>query len=302
MILVVGATGTLGGMITRRLLEQGREVRILVRPQSAYQSLVAAGAQPVLGDLKDPASLAAACQGVDAVITTANSALRGGADTVETVDRQGNHNLIAAAQAAGVGHFIFTSAASADLYTPVPFLAAKAQTEESLRLSGMPYTILAPDTFMEVWVTMVVGAPVLRGEPVTLVGEGRRRHAMVAMADVAAYAVAALDNPAARNQRILIGGPTAVSWVDVIATFERVLGHPIAVERVEFGAPVPTLPPPMWPLLASFEIFDSEIDMTETARLYGVTPTPLEAYVRQLCSTPIPIPEPTAPGRDGLPV
>src|SRR5690348_1545993 len=57
MILTVGATGSLGGLITRRLLEQGRAVRILVRPGADYAPLVAAGAHPVPGDLKDPASL-----------------------------------------------------------------------------------------------------------------------------------------------------------------------------------------------------------------------------------------------------
>ncbi len=81
MILVVGATGHLGGAVTRMLLAQGQPVRILVRPQSDYQPLAEAGAQVVLGDLKQPGSLDAACQGADTVITTANSAARGGERT-----------------------------------------------------------------------------------------------------------------------------------------------------------------------------------------------------------------------------
>jgi uncharacterized protein YbjT (DUF2867 family) len=54
MILVVGATGALGGLIARRLLATGRKVRILVRPGSTYQPLVAAGAEAIIGDLKEP--------------------------------------------------------------------------------------------------------------------------------------------------------------------------------------------------------------------------------------------------------
>ena len=77
MILIVGATGNLGGAITRTLLAQGLPVRILARSQSNYQPLVDEGAQVVLGDLKERGSLDAACQGVDTVITTANSAARG---------------------------------------------------------------------------------------------------------------------------------------------------------------------------------------------------------------------------------
>jgi NADH dehydrogenase len=71
--------------------------------------------------------------------------LRGGDDTVETVDRQGNRSLIDAAKAANVQQFVFVSAYGATLDSPVPFLRAKAETEASLRASGMPYTVLAPN-------------------------------------------------------------------------------------------------------------------------------------------------------------
>ncbi len=92
MIMVVGATGIVSGMITRRLLEDGKDVRILVRTNSPSQQLaregratsaeelIGAGAQPAYGDLRNRASLDAAVQGVEAVITTANSAGREGED------------------------------------------------------------------------------------------------------------------------------------------------------------------------------------------------------------------------------
>src|SRR6476620_10908906 len=121
MILVVGATGMLGSTVTRQLLEQGKDVRVLVRPQSQYQPLVEAGAQPVFGDLKDRASLDAACRGVDTIVTTANSASRGGDDNIQTVDQEGNRNLVDAAKEAGVKHFIFVSALGADPNSQVPF-------------------------------------------------------------------------------------------------------------------------------------------------------------------------------------
>ena len=76
MILVVGATGQLGSAVTRMLLAQSKPVRILARAQSDYQPLADAGAQVVLGDLKQRGSLDAACQGAETVITTANSAAR----------------------------------------------------------------------------------------------------------------------------------------------------------------------------------------------------------------------------------
>ena len=210
MILVVGATGVVGGMIARRLLEKDQEVRVLVRRDSpssqliqqglatSAEELIEAGAQPVHGDLRDRASLDAAVEGVETVITTANSAMRGGADNPQSVDLQGNRNLIEAARAAGVEHFIFVSLLGADVNNPAPFVQAKAQSESALRESGMEYTILAPTAFMEVWPAMVVGMPTLQGRSVTLVGEGRRHHSFVSNRDVAAFAAAAVDHPAAQ--------------------------------------------------------------------------------------------------------
>jgi uncharacterized protein YbjT (DUF2867 family) len=89
--------------------------------------------------------------------------MRGGTDNPQSVDLQGNRNLIEAVQAAGVEHFIFVSVLVADLNNPAPFVQAKAQSESTLRERGMEYTILAPTAFMEVWPAMVVGMPTLQG-------------------------------------------------------------------------------------------------------------------------------------------
>jgi uncharacterized protein YbjT (DUF2867 family) len=151
----------------------------------------------VLGDLKEPDSLIAACRGAEAVITTANSTARGGEDTVQTVDLQGNRHLIDAARAAGMKQFIFVSVLTADPHSPVPFLQAKGQTEDYLRESSLPYTILAPNGYMEVMVAGVVGIPALMGQPVTIVGGGRRKHSFISVGDVAAFILAAIGNPAA---------------------------------------------------------------------------------------------------------
>jgi uncharacterized protein YbjT (DUF2867 family) len=280
-ILVAGATGTLGGMIVQRLLERGSAVRCLVRPASDHRALREAGAEICFGNLRDLGSLDAAMEGVGAVVTTANSARRGGDDNVLTVEIDGNRNLIDAARRAGVEQFVFVSALGASLDNPVPFMRGKAMTEEYLRASGVPYTILAPNVFMEAWIGMVVGMPVQSGRPVTLVGEGRRRHAFVSIEDVADFAVAALGNPSALNQYIPIAGPLAVSWREVVDVCQRALGREIPVQRVAPGEPVPGFPETVGQLMAAFETYDSGFDMTETARRFGITLTPVEAFVRQ---------------------
>jgi len=282
MTLVVGSTGLLGGMIARRLLGQGAAVRVLVRSGSSD----IAGAAAVTGDLKDRASLDAACLGVTTVVTTANSAQRGGDDNVSSVDGQGNISLIDAAARAGVRHFIFISAAAVDESSPVSLFAAKARAERHLRDSGMSWTIIAPHVFMDVWFPMIIGSALAAGKPVALVGGGRRRHSFIAVEDAAAFAVAAVDSPAAINQRLVLGGPAGLSWSEVVDQTAAILGGPIATVTIPPGAPIPTLPPPVGQaignLAAGLELQDVVFDTSETARTFGVTLTPADAVLTRM--------------------
>ncbi len=281
MILVVGSTGRLGGLITRGLLAAGRRPRILVRRHSDYQALVEAGAKAAFGDLKEPASLDAACEGVETIITTANAAGRGGEDTFQSVDDAGNRNLIASAARAGVQRFIFTSVLGSDSRSPSPLIRAKGLTEERLRASGMTYTIVQPDVYMDLLIPMVVGLPVSRGEPVVLVAEGRREHTFVAMQDVAALIIAVLDHEAARNQTIPLGGPQPLSWREIVRIVEGVLGRPIPVETVPPGGQIPGQPDFVNGLMTALEMYDSPLDTRATATTYGVELTPLNVWAGQ---------------------
>lgn len=281
MILVVGATGMLGSEIVRRLLAEGRDVRILVRSGSDFGALVDAGAKPAYGDLKEPPTIAAAVEGVETVITTANSARRGPPDTVEAVDLHGNRTLIDAAADASVGHFIFLSGGpSTSPQSPIPFAAAKGASEDRLRASGMPWTILAPDPYFEIWIDWVVAVPASAGDEVVYVGSGKRRHSMISIQDVAQFAVASVDNRAARNHRLELGGPEPFSWRDAVATFERVLDRPLRSRGVPPGEPVPGIPDQVLPLLASLDAYDSPMETRQLAEEFGVRQTSLEDYAR----------------------
>jgi uncharacterized protein YbjT (DUF2867 family) len=298
MLLIVGATGVLGGLITQRLLGQGKAVRILVRHNSPAEqmamqgmatsprALIDAGARLVYGDLKNRASLDAACDGSETVITTANSVMRGGEDNVDTVDRQGNRNLIEAARAAGVKQFMFISFLGADPHSPVPLFQAKAETEAMLGASGMPYTVLAPNYFMESWIGMVVGIPLQARQPITLVGAGRRLHSLISIGDVAAFATATVGHPAAVNQRLVLGGPVPLSWRGIVDTFGQILGQELPVQFAAPGDPIPGLPEMVPPVLAAMETYDSPIPMDEMARIFGVEQTPLSSVVGHMLSRP----------------
>lgn len=258
-------------------------MRALVRDASGEKTLREAGAETVSGDLKDPTSLRAACEGISTLITTANSAGRGGDDNVETVDLGGNRSLIEAASLSGVEHFIFVSAQGEDPDSPIPFLGAKGQTSKGLRESGMAYTVLIPDVYMDVWIPLVVLAPVASRRPVTIVGEGTHKHYLTAVDDVAGFAVAAAGNHAARNRDLLIGGPEALSWRDVISTFERLTGVGVEVQSLQPGEPMPGFPDAVSGLMASLETYDSPepVSKEEAEEAFGVRLTTLEEFLKR---------------------
>jgi NADH dehydrogenase len=279
MELVAGATGSLGGKIVQALRARGHIVRALARSTANTEPLEAAGATVARGDLKDPATLRAACEGVDVVISTL-SASRREDDTPENVDARGNQNLIDAARAAGVRHFTLVSAVGATPDSPSPVLRAKAVAEAYLRVSGLDFTILEPNPFMDVWFPMLIEGPVSAGQPVTLVGESRRRHSFVAERDVAHFAAEAARNAIVRNMTLPIGGPEALTFLDVVHAYEEALGRSIPVRSVAPGEPIPGVPEPAWAIAAALEHFDSEVSMEELARQFDATLTTARDFAR----------------------
>ncbi|HEX6091546.1 MAG TPA: SDR family oxidoreductase [Gemmatimonadales bacterium] len=277
MELVAGATGSLGGRIVRELLGRGGRVRALARDRGSAASLEAAGAEVVLGNLKDPPSLRLACRGADIVISTA-SATRRTDDTPENVDAQGTINLVDAAREAGVRRFVYVSTLGATQDSPVPAFRAKAAAEAHLKQSGMDYVIVQPDAFMDVWFGMLIEGPIAAGHPVTLVGESRGRHSFIAEADLAKLVVAASLNAEVRNVTIALGGPEGITFRDAVTAYEDALGTPVDVRSVPPGSTIPGLPEMVSGIAAAFESYDSLVPMREVGATLGVPLTTARAF------------------------
>src|SRR2546422_740712 len=229
MILVVGATGLLGGEICRRLRERGHPVRALARETSdpaKVQRLTSLGAEIVRGDLKDRASLDKACRGAATVISTASTTLsRQPDDSIGGVDQDGQMQLVDAARGAGVGEFVYVSL-SGNFEVECPLRTAKRSVERHLQKSGLTYTILRPSVFMEVWLSPALGFDFTKGAA-QIFGTTRQPISWISLGDVAEFAVTCVGHPAARNTVIELGGPEALSPEDVVRTFEEVTGAPL---------------------------------------------------------------------------
>ncbi len=232
MILVVGATGTLGKKVSRVLLAANEDVRTMTRVVAKADELKKLGARPVRGDLRDPDSLEFALRGANSVVAAAHSILGRGDESSEAVDEIGHMALIDAAKHAGVNHFVYTSAYGAALDHPIDFWRSKARVERYLRDSGLSYTIIRPTHFVEMHAYQLIGKAVLEGKRVMLMGSGRNPRNFVAADDVATVVVAALRIPSLRGEMIEVGGPENLTSHDVVETFERVSGQKAKVAHI----------------------------------------------------------------------
>jgi len=293
MNLIVGATGFLGSKICMELAAQGKPVTAMVRDGDGAKAapLREAGVALVEGDLKDPASLALACQATSAVISTASASLsRQAGDDIDSVDLHGQRSLIDAAKAAGVAKFVFISFSS-NMTTDGPVTAAKRLVEQHLIESGLNYTILRCGFLMEIMVAPIVGFDYANAKAVVY-GSGENALSLVSMDDVARMAALCLASPAASNAVIEFGGPTPFTLHEVVAAFEEVSGRPFEMQHVPEEALVAAwegsadaVSKSINALMVDFARGDV-IEMDETLATFPVEMTSVRDYAAKVLSSP----------------
>ena len=232
MILVVGATGLLGARICERLTAEGHPVRALVRRTSnpdKVNVLKSLGCELVIGDLKDPPEIQAACQGISALISTASSTLsRQPGDSIESVDLQGQLALANAARSAGVNRFIFVSFRD-DPTVQYPLTQAKRSVERAI--ADLDFTSIRASWFMEVWLSSALGFDYICGKA-RIYGDGSKPISWVSYRDVAEFCIAPVFRSIAGRSVLEVGGPDALSPLEVVKMFEEESGRRFEVETI----------------------------------------------------------------------
>ncbi len=214
MILLAGGTGHLGGTLCNLLAAHGNRVRVLSRDPSRARAHVPAGVEFVAGDVRVASTLEPALAGVETVISAVTGFGPGGSGPRQ-VDLRGNQNLITAAVAAGVEHFILVSIHGASPDHPLELYRAKFMAEETLRESGLQWTVIRPTVFMELWAG-IVGDSLIKSGSATVFGQGENPINFVSVRDVARFIELCVADRRLRGTTLEIGGPENLTLNGVV--------------------------------------------------------------------------------------
>ncbi|MCT7957550.1 SDR family oxidoreductase [Laspinema palackyanum] len=295
-LLVVGATGTLGRQVARRALDEGYQVRCLVRSFKRAAFLKEWGAELVRADLCDPETLPVALEGVTAIIDAATNRPTDSL-SIKQVDWEGKVALIQAAKKAGVERYIFFSILDADQYPEVPLMEIKRCTEVYLAESGLDYTILQLAGFMQGLISQYA-IPILDNQSVWVTNQ-TAPIAYMDTQDIAKFAVRALSVPETSKSVFPVVGTRPWTPQEIIDQCERLSGEKAKVTRMPLGVlrafrRVVRFFQWGWNVadrLAFAEVLASEkpltANMDEVYPVFGLDPkdtTTLESYLREYFS------------------
>ncbi len=229
-ILVVGATGTLGRQIVRNALDEGYDVKCLVRNFQKASFLREWGAQLVQANLCGPKSLPPCFEDVTAVIDAATSRPQ---DSAYDVDWYGKVNLIKAALDANVEKYVFISILNCEKYPHVPLMDVKHCTEKFLEESGLNYTILRPCGFLQGLIGQYA-VPLLEKQAIWVMGEAAPI-AYMNTQDIARFAVRALTIPETNKRSFPLAGTRAWGGYELVRLCERLSGEDAKVSTMSLG-------------------------------------------------------------------
>ncbi|MCK9518811.1 MAG: NAD(P)H-binding protein [Dehalococcoidia bacterium] len=285
-VLVAGGAGLLGGAALEALLEQGHEVSVLSRSSVSDPRV-----RSIRGDVTQPESLQGKLEGHDAVVDAVqfpNSPIENPKKglTFERVDYGGTRNLVDAAKAAGIPHFIGISGAGAAPDAEFHWLRFKWHEEQYIKENAPGYTIFRgswvygpADQSLNRFLSFARFLPF-----VPVIGDGKTRLNPLFVNDLGRHVAAAVTNDRARDRLFEIGGPEILTMDEIIRTALRVAGkrrfllHQPTWLMKAVASVAQHLPGrPLTPGAIDFITMDPTSDTTELREVFGLPLTPLAA-------------------------
>ncbi|MFP2923658.1 NmrA family NAD(P)-binding protein [Pyxidicoccus sp. 3LG] len=293
-VLVTAATGRQGGATARALLAEGStSVRVLVRNPEApnARALAAAGAEVVVGDLDDPASLRAACAGARAVFSM-QSPIVSATGVDYSKERQQGRNLVEAALAEGVGTFVHTATSGVGDHRNVEGWAEgrwksheeywenKLATCDLVRNAGFKHwTIILPATFMDH--PLLDPAGFVDGRRLLTVIRTDRPIALIAPEDIGKAAAAAIYAPETFNGVTLQLAGDLLTLPQVAEILSRLDGKEYGVQSGTVDEAVAAGLHPGVARGLTYMNVAPVLARPELARSYGLSPMSFETWARQ---------------------
>ncbi len=293
MLLLTGATGTVGRAVLRRLVAGGTPVRCLVRdPRRLGAERVQV--QIALGDLGDHLSFRHALRGVDTVVHLASVIRDQPGASIEELAGVATWRLVQAAQRAGVQRFVFFSTLGASTRSRARLMRAKAIAERAVLDSGLEYTVFAPSIVYspsDPYLTLLARMSWLPVMPIP--GTGEAEFQPIWAEDVADCVMAALPGgPAADDAvgtRYELAGPDTLTHKEIVAIAlrsfrrrRRIVGVPVAVTRRLLGVVELFGGPTAFATRDEAELLEVPLisgQGTADAQRLGVTPRPMRAVL-----------------------
>jgi len=228
MILVTGGTGFIGKALIRHLVEIGYPVRSLIRPSARSPDLPQGVPVDVaVSSLSDTRGLRAAMVGVDIVYHLASSEWRGPQASLMDTDIRGTRSVVESALDAGVQRFFYVSHLDADRGSAYPVLKAKGIAEETIRRSGINYTILRAAIVFGANDGLTTGiARILSASPLYFVmpGDGNSLLQPLWVEDLATCLTWALDDAETENRLFEVGGPEYLPFNQIVELVMQTTG------------------------------------------------------------------------------
>lgn len=214
-VLVIGATGNVGSRVACKLHEQGIPVRAFVRNETTARQTLSDDIDVTIGDLSDPRSIQKALGGVDRVLLSCSN---------QPEQAELEINAIDAAAAAGMQKIVKLSSIRADVDAPLSFWQWHGVSEQHLRESGVPWTILQSNFYMS---NILMAAEQVRDMDTIFAPAEGAKIAMIDPADVAAAAVVVLTARGHEKKIYELSGPEAITYEQVATELSASLGRPI---------------------------------------------------------------------------